>query len=148
VTASVAQPIQIFPPQITLNAMPDRWITNRVTIHGNTTNALTLSPPKASDSRIYVELQPMMPAKGMFNLLVAFPPGFQLEPGKTAEVTLESNNPRIPLIQIPIRENIRPRPVGAMAVHPNLPPKPAPSAILTNNAVLTSKTPPAPTPQN
>jgi hypothetical protein len=141
VSASVAQAIQIFPPQITLNTMPDRWITNRVTIHGNTTNVLVLSKPKASDSRIYVELQPTGP-KGMFNLMVAFPPGYQVEAGKSEEVTLESNHPRFPLIQIPIKQYPRRTPVAAMAPHLN--PRPVPSLALTNNAALTQKNPPTP----
>jgi len=141
VTASVAQPIQIFPPQITLNATQDHWITNNVAIHGNTTNVLTLSQPKASDSRIYTELQSKGP-KGMFNLVVAFPPGFQLETGKTAEVTLESNNPHVPLITIPIREYPRARPVGAMAARP-MPPRIQSPPVSTNVAV-THPAPPIP----
>jgi hypothetical protein len=141
VTASVAQPIQVFPPQITLNTMPERWTTNNVTIHGNTTNVLTLSQPKASDSRIYTELQSKGP-KGMYNLVVAFPPGFQVEQGKTTEVTLESNNPHVPLITIPIKEYPRPRPVGAMArTQP-----PIKSSALNTNAPLTHQNPPTPAP--
>jgi hypothetical protein len=136
VTASVAQPVQIFPPQITLSATLDHWITNRVTIRGNTTNVLTLANPKASDSRIYVEVQPMGVAKGVYSLLVAFPPGFQVEPGKTAEVTVESNHPRFPLIKIPIKENLRPGRSAALAAHPPNPaPMPGPKA--TNNSALT-----------
>ena len=103
--------------------MLDRWITNRVTIHGNTTNVLVLSNPKASDSRIHVELQPMGP-KGMYSLLVAIPPGFQAEPGKPTEVTVESNHPRSPLIQIPIRQYPRRTPYAAMKGRPNPPPPP------------------------
>ena len=140
VTASVAQPVQIFPPQITLSPAPDHWITNNVEIHGNTTNVLVLSQPKASDSRIYTELQAKGP-RGMFNLVVAFPPGFQLETGTTAEVTLESNNPHVPQIRIPIREYPRARPVGAMArtAAPHIP-----SPVSSTNMALTHQAPPTP----
>jgi hypothetical protein len=142
VTASVAPPIQIYPAQITLNSTQDRWITNNVTIHGNTTNVLTLSNPKASDSRIYTDLQAKGP-KGMFNLVVAFPPAFQIEAGKTAEVTIESNNPHVPMIHIPIREYPKPTRVGPMAR--SLPPHIQSSALSTNVAVM-HPTPPIPPP--
>jgi hypothetical protein len=124
VMASVVPPIQIYPAQIVLNLLPDRWTTNRVTIHGTTTNLLALSNPKASDSRIQVDVLPMGP-KGMFNLVVAFPPGFQLEPGQHAEVTVESNHPRFPVIKIPIMVYPHPKPVASWPAHPNPPPAPA-----------------------
>jgi hypothetical protein len=119
VMASVVPPIQIYPQQIVINLLPDRWTTNRVTIHGTTTN-ITLSNPKASDSRIQVDLQPLGP-KGMYNVVVAFPPGFPLEPGQRAEVTVESNHPRYPVIKIPIVAYVRPKSVASWPAHPNPP---------------------------
>jgi hypothetical protein len=137
VMASVVPPIQIYPQQIVLNLLPDRWTTNRVTIHSTTTNVLTLSNPKASDSRIHVEVLPMGP-KGMFNVVVAFPPGFTLDLGQHAEVTVESDHPRYPVIKIPIVVYVRPKPMASWPPRPNLPkvpvnavpaqPNPAPSA--------------------
>jgi hypothetical protein len=162
VTVTVPQPIQLYPPQVMVNAAPDHWTTNQVTIHGNSTNLLVLSNPKVSDSRIQVEIKPMLPAKGSFNLLVEFPPGFQLEPGKTAEVTIESNHRRSPLIRIPIKEYPHPRPPAAtLAARPNRPPMAGPVALtnhavlstapgavsLTTNAALTHQPPPPPPPQ-
>jgi hypothetical protein len=144
VTASVPQPIQIYPAQIFVNAAPDRWTTNKVTIHANTSNVLVLSNPKASDSRIHVEIQPMTPAKGMFNLMVAFPPGFQAEPGKPTEVTVESNHPRFPTIQIPIRDYARGRPVTAFASRQKPNPPAVQSSTLTSNASSTHQNPPPP----
>jgi hypothetical protein len=134
VSANMPPAVQITPPQIMVNANPGRWITNRVSIHGNTTNVLALSDPKASDSRIHIEIQPMLPAKGTFSLVVAFPPDFQLEPGKTAEVTVQSNHPRFPLIQIPIRAYPRARQPTATPAHPNRPPAPSPALVTTNAA--------------
>jgi hypothetical protein len=126
VMTRVTPPIQISPFQIVLNPMPDRWTTNRVNIHGNTTNLLALSNPKASDNRIQVDVQPQG-AKGSFTLLVAFPPGFQLEPGQHAEVTLDSNNPRSPTLKIPIIEYPRSKRVAALPPHPN--PAAGPAAL-------------------
>ena len=117
VMVSVVPAVQVYPAQIVINLLPGRWTTNRVTIHGTTTNLLSLSNPKASDSRIQVSLLPMGP-KGMFNLLVAFPPDFQLEPGKHAEVTVESNHPRFPLITVPIMQYPHRKPVASWPAHP------------------------------
>jgi hypothetical protein len=60
----------------------------------------------------------------MYNLLVVFPPGFQLEPGQHAEVTVESNQPRSPVIKIPIVEAPLSKPVASWPPHPNPPPVP------------------------
>lgn len=118
-----AQPaIQMYPSQIVLNLLPERWTTNRVTIHSTTTNVLTLSNAKASDSRIQVELVAAGP-KGMFSVLVVFPPGFKLDPGQKAEVTVESNNPRFPVLKIPIVDMPHSKPVASLPAHIN-PPKP------------------------
>jgi hypothetical protein len=124
VMARVQPAVQFYPAQIVLNLLPDRWTTNRVNIHGNTTNILTLSNPKASDSRIQVDIRPMGP-KGMYSLLAVFPPGFKLEPGEHAEVTVESNHPRFPLIKIPIVEYPHGQPVASWPAHAKLPQAPA-----------------------
>jgi hypothetical protein len=95
--ASITPAVQIYPTRLIVNSRPERWITNTITIHGNTTNLLLLSNLKSSDSRIQVEIRPLAGA-GAYSLLVAFPPGFHLAPGQQAEVTVESNHPRFPLI--------------------------------------------------
>jgi hypothetical protein len=124
--ANVTPAIQVSPSQIVLNPHPDRANTNRVTIVANTTNELSLSNPKASDSQIQLELQPGF-RKGMFTLLVVTPPGFHLAPGQRAEVTIESNHPRYPVIKIPIMQfpqngrQAQFKPVAALPPHPNAP---------------------------
>ncbi len=116
--AVITPAVQISPPRIVLGTMPDRWLTNRITIKGNTTNVLALSNARASDSRIKVDVVPAE-IKGTFALLVAVPPGFELIPGKTVEVTVESNHPRFPVIKIPVLQYPRPRPAAAPPMHPN-----------------------------
>jgi len=125
VVARVLPPIQVYPSQIVMNVMPDRAMTNRVTIKGSSTNnVLTLSNAKASDSRIHVDLLALGP-KGMYNVVAVFPAGFSLEPGQHAEVTVESNQPRSPLIKIPIVEYPRPKHVAALPSNPKPAPAPA-----------------------
>jgi len=111
----VAPFVQVYPPQIILNTLPDRWTTNRVTIHGNTTDILTLSNPRANDSQIHVEIRPGGLERN-FTLLVSFPPGFKVQPGQHAEVTIDSSYPRFPEIKVPIISYPQPapRPVAAM----------------------------------
>jgi hypothetical protein len=101
--------------------MPDRATTNKVAILSNTTNLLSLSNPKCSESQLQVEVQPGI-RPGLFTLLVVTPAGFHLQPGQHPEVTVESNHPRFPLIRIPIRQFPAPKPFAAFSPHPAAPP--------------------------
>jgi hypothetical protein len=121
---NVTPAIQVSPSQIILNGQPDRGTTNRVTIVANTTNLLTLSNPMASDSQIQVDLKPGA-RKGLFTLTVVTPPGFHLTPGQRAEVTIESNHPRYPVIRIPIMQYPSRKPFAALPKNQNPPPAPS-----------------------
>ena len=125
--ARVTPAVQVTPSQFFLSALPGRWYTNRVSIRGNTTNALILSNPTASDSRIQVRLEPLG-VKGMYNLMAAFPPDFEIPPGQRAEVSVESNHPRFPVIKIPIIQVSRPKPVAYPPGRFPAPPTPVPVA--------------------
>jgi ubiquitin-protein ligase len=146
-TAAVTPAVQFYPSQISLNAVPaDRWFTNRVTIRSTTTNVLlALSNPQASDSRIQVEVRPERPT-GTFTLTVAFPPGFELQPGERAEVSVQSNHPRYPVIKVPVIQYFPPRPVARPAPTPDLAARQ--QAFLVRGAGsgkgLTNTAPPAP----
>ncbi|HUD83141.1 MAG TPA: hypothetical protein VMQ67_06540, partial [Candidatus Saccharimonadales bacterium] len=106
--AAVQQAVQVSPAQITLGASAGRWTTNRVFIRGNGTNALTLQDPQSSDSRIQLQIVPLG-MRGMFNLLVAVPPDFDIPRGQRVQVSVKSNHPRYPLITIPITQLQRSR---------------------------------------
>jgi hypothetical protein len=119
--AMITPAVQVSPSQIVLNPLPDRATTNRVTIHSNTTNLLSLSNPKASDSQIQVDVQPGV-RSGTFTLVVVTPPGYRLAPGQHAEVTVESNHPRYPVIRVPIMQLPARKTVASFPAHPNAPP--------------------------
>jgi hypothetical protein len=119
--ANVTPAIQVSPPMIYVHPMPDRATTNRITILANTTNLLSLSNPKSSDSQIQVDVQPGA-RKGMFTMLVVIPAGYHLMPGQHAEVSVESNHPRFPLIRVPINQAPAPRPVASFPARPIAPP--------------------------
>ncbi|HEX3717814.1 MAG TPA: DUF1573 domain-containing protein [Verrucomicrobiae bacterium] len=123
--ASVQQPIQVSPSQITLNPSMNRWTTNRVFIRGNGNASLSLEQPQSSDSRLQLQIVPLG-MRSMFNLLVAVPPGFEIAPGERVELSIKSNQPRYPLIRIPVGQLPRPRMVtGPTGMRPNgVPPPP------------------------
>jgi hypothetical protein len=106
--ASVQQAIQLSPMQITLNPPMEHWTTNRVFIRGNGNAALALEDPQSSDSRLQLQIVPLG-MKNMFNLIVAVPPDFQIPPGQRVELTAKSNQPRYPLLRIPVTQLSRPR---------------------------------------
>jgi hypothetical protein len=64
----------------------------------------------------------------MFMVQVALPPNYQIPPGQQVEVSVKSNNPRNPLIKVPLAQ--LPRPV--------LPARPTP--LRTNTIPAASAT--------
>jgi hypothetical protein len=107
VVASVQPEIQVSPPQLRLGALPNVWTTNRgVFIHGNGPARLTLSDPECTDPRVHVQINPIG-VQNIYNLLVAFPPNYQLEQGKGVEITVKSDNPRTPIVKVPIVQFMR-----------------------------------------
>ncbi len=125
VFARVTPAVQVSPPQFFLSGLPGRWFTNRVSIRGN--NALVLSNPTASDSRIQLRLE-SLGLQGMYNLMAAFPPDFEVPPGQRAVVSVESNHPRYPVIKIPVIQISRPRAYAKPAGGFPIPPAPVPVA--------------------
>jgi hypothetical protein len=102
-----------------------KWTTNRVFIHGNGNNALTLEDPQSSDSRLQLQIA-ALPMKGMYNLLVAVPPGYDIPAGSRVTLSIKSNQPRYPLVTIPVRQLPHPHVMSQSAVRPAVPP-PAPT---------------------
>jgi Protein of unknown function (DUF1573) len=101
--AAVQQAVMVSPAQLTLSPSAGRWTTNRVFIRGNGTNALTLQDPQSSDSRIQLQIV-QLGTRGMYNLLVAVPPDFEISRDQHVLVTVKSNHPRYPLITIPVTQ--------------------------------------------
>jgi hypothetical protein len=119
--ATVQPAVQVSPAVVALSGSADHWTTNRVLIHGNgivATN-LTLEDPQASDSHIQVKVVPLG-MHGMYNLLVAVPPNFEIPKGQQVQVTVKSNNPHYPLITVPIHQLPRSRGVAGQYTIPPL----------------------------
>jgi hypothetical protein len=114
VMATIQPEIQVSPPQLRLGTLPNVWTTNHsIFIRGNGAAPVTLSDPECSDPRVHAQLSPVGVA-GMYNLQVALPPNYQIEPGQPVEISVKSNNPRHPIVQVPLVQYAR----GAAAASP------------------------------
>jgi hypothetical protein len=117
--ASVQPAVQVSPGQITLAGSPDHWTTNRVLIRGNGNTELALQDPQASDSRLQVKIL-QLGAHGLYNLLVAVPPDYEIPRGQRVNVTVRTNHPHYPLITIPIAQIPRTRRMAGQYTIPPL----------------------------
>src|SRR5260370_23321119 len=100
--ANVQQPVIVMPPQITLPQNPlSTRATPAITIQNNSTNALVLSDLAVNVPGLEVQLRELSPGK-TFNISFTFPEGFAIPPGQQVAFTPKSNNPRLPLINVPI----------------------------------------------
>jgi Protein of unknown function (DUF1573) len=105
VTAYVAvQPaVAVMPNRIVLPAGPlAKAMSPAVKIRSNGTNTLVLSEASANIPEAEVRLEETQPGR-LFNLVVSFPAGFQIQPDQEVEVTLKSNHPKFPLIKVPVQ---------------------------------------------
>lgn len=118
--------VQVSPSRVVLSPQPNHWTTNSVFIANSDFTGFTLSDPQSSDPRLKVSLQRLQPGQPMYNLWIVVPPGFQETPGKPVEITVKSNHPQHPVIQIPVMQFPRARaywsnpasPTPAVAKHP------------------------------
>lgn len=99
---NVQSPVTVAPNHVML---PQGPLTNAVhpvlTIQNSGTNLLVLSDPTVSVPGPEAHLQELQPGR-TFNLTVDFPVGFQTKVGQKVEVTVKSNHPKYPLIQVPV----------------------------------------------
>lgn len=119
-------PVGVVPTQITLAPRIDHWTTNFVNMTGTGGGKLHISDPVVSDKRVSVEVRELAAGR-VFQLAVAFPPGFQINPGQEVHLTVKSNKGTTPVITVPITQ-ARQQPVMSAppahfrAVQPNPPP--------------------------
>ena len=93
----VVKPDQIvLPPGPLTNA-----VHSMVTIRSSGTNGLSLSDVRLNVLAGVVRTQEIQPGR-FFTITVDFPVGFQVEPGRTVELTAKSNHPNLPLVRIPV----------------------------------------------
>jgi hypothetical protein len=121
--ANVQASLSILPAQITLPAAPlPNKMNPVVSLINNTTNTLSITEPVVSIPGVEVQLKELQPGKH-FSVSLAFPQGFDLK-NTPGELTLKSNNPKLPTIKIPILQlqPTTPSPrASAAGAHPKSP---------------------------
>jgi hypothetical protein len=107
---NVQQPVTVMPNHVML---PQGPLTNAahsvVSIQNTGTNLLVLSEPAVNVPGAEAHVKETQPGR-LFSLTVDFPVGFQAKLGQKVEVTVKSNHPRFPLIQVPV---FQPQPPAA-----------------------------------
>jgi hypothetical protein len=100
---AIAQPaVMVLPPRVELPTGPfTNKVTRSVSVRNNGSTPLELSDlainAQGVDAKLY-ELQ-----KGQnFTVMLNFPEGFQAAKGQTFELSFKSNNPKFPLLKVPI----------------------------------------------
>jgi hypothetical protein len=143
---TISPEITIFPPTIQLPAGPlAQPSTIHVTVRDNIGD-LALSEPAVNVPGVAVSIG-MLQTNRAYVLSVAFPQGFEARPGQNAVLTVKTDNPRFPALNVPVTpppglaQPIQPAiTVPPVRISPPLPPVRAGLAAPANAA----NTPPAP----
>ncbi len=99
---NVQQPVNVMPTHVMLPQGPLTNAAHSVVMIQNTgTNSLVLTEPAVNVPDAVAHVQETQPGR-LFSLTVDFPVGFQAKVGQKVEVTVKSNHPRFPLIQVPV----------------------------------------------
>jgi len=114
---TISPEITVFPPSIQLPVGPlTQPSTSHITIRENISN-FTLSDPAASVPGVNVSMT-IMQTNRIYVLTVVFPQGFAAQPGQSVVLTVNTDNPRFPVITVPVTsvpgmaQPITPRPVA------------------------------------
>jgi len=98
---TISPEITVFPPEIQLPAGPlARAGTRRVSIRGNSSN-LTLSNPGANVPGVELSVG-VIQTNRQYSLSAVFPKGFAVRPGQNIALTVKTDNPRVPVLRIPV----------------------------------------------
>jgi hypothetical protein len=94
--------LTVMPPRIRLPAEPLAKATPfTVAVQNRSTNSLVLFEPSIDASGADVQLRELQPGR-LFNLIVTFPAGFQVSPGKKIVARVKSNQPQFPYVTVPV----------------------------------------------
>ena len=116
--------------------------TNHVIIRGNGGD-LKLSSPGASSPGVEVSIN-VIQTNRQYYLSAVFPRGFLIQPGQTVLLTVHTDNPRFPVLNVPVTampDAIRPPPPVSPPARPGALP-----ATLAARAKANASSAPAPSP--
>jgi hypothetical protein len=93
--------VTVYPTNLQMPAGPlARAATNHITIRGNSAD-LTLSGPGANVPGVDVSVNVIQP-KRQYYLSAVFPKGFEIQPGRDIVLTVKTDNPRFPVLSVPV----------------------------------------------
>lgn len=97
----VVTPQQItLPPGPLVNAMPFA-----VSIRHNSGEPLTLSDPAVSAKDVDVQVKEILPGR-QYTLMLTFPAGFQIPQGGQVDLTVQTSDPKYPVLKVPIYQGL------------------------------------------
>lgn len=99
---SVQPVVAVTPPTLYVPAGP--LASNNlfaVTIRNNGSTNITVTEPAIDVEGATVSMQEIEPGR-TFSLRVSFPPGFKLEPGRSATLTAKTSHPQHPVLKVPV----------------------------------------------
>ena len=120
VIASVQPAVMVIPSYITLPPGPlAAALTNSVAIENRSTNALQLTEPNVNAPGVQAQIKEMRPGVS-FTAMLAFPKGFEVPPGQQVILSVKSNNPKYPVVKVPVLQMPHPyrQPAPATPVVP------------------------------
>ena len=102
---AVAQPaVMVLPPQVDLPAGPlSRKLTRSISVRNNAATPLELSDLSLSAPGVDAKLVEMQKGE-YFTVMLTFPEGFTHAKGQPFDLSFRSNNPKFPLLHVPIVE--------------------------------------------
>jgi hypothetical protein len=91
------------PPVLYLPAgpLPVPFNSRSLTINYNSRLPVTLSEPTVNVEGTTIQLQETVPGRA-YTLNVAFPSGFQVQPGRMVEAAVKTTHPKYPVLKVPI----------------------------------------------
>jgi hypothetical protein len=126
--AMVQQVMMASPTQLILPSGPLVSGTRLgVTIRNNSPGNVTVSEPSFNLQGVGAQLQEVQVGR-VYNVLITFPPGFEVPAGQKAELSVKTSHPQYPLVKVPLVQMPRPTPI----------PQPPPAAVSTPPPVVIS----------
>jgi len=105
---SIVPAVSVVPPEISLPPAPlAKPLTAHISFVVNGPNAVTLSNALVNTKEASVSLKEVRPGK-QFQATVAFPEGFAADPVQPLELSVNSSDPRHPLLKVAVKQMARP----------------------------------------
>jgi len=100
--ATIQPEIQFLPPQIQMQSGPlPRGLTNYISVLNNTAAPLKVLDATADAPGVNVAINVLTPNQN-YSVAVGFPQGFEFKPNQKVVISIKTDNPRYPAIEVPI----------------------------------------------